>query len=344
LTAAFVSPVTAAENVNAGGSPAPNPKSYGFWNNVKSPDQFDSWRRGVVAFYRKAIGIKPSFEPLPLDTADTETIQVGNNVTRHRIEYNTTDGLRIPAYLFVPKTDKPVPAIIVYHGHGDGKINAAEREGTNENALARYLAETLGYIVLAPDARSFGEFKIPRAESHTDYYFSLMSKNKLYMSKLMEDGYQDLALLRSIPRADTKRIGVAGISMGSWRALNFAVLHEEAAATVVTGLYIPWDYLFSDKHCRCQHIPKLAMKLDAEDFAATVFPRDLMIQWGQQDGFYKMGAEGLIGRTEKIAGFLGFADHFVVDRHPAMGHRFSNPEIAGFFHKRFGDGAWNPKN
>jgi hypothetical protein len=162
------------------------------------------------------------------------------------------------------------------------------------------------------------------------------------MSKLMEDGYQDLALLRSIPQADARQIGVAGISMGSWRALNFAVLHEEAAATVVTGLFIPWEYLFSGKHCKCQHIQKLAMKIAAEDFAATIFPRDLMIQWGLKDDYYKMDAEGLIGRTEKIAGYLGYSDHFTVDRHPDMGHRFSNPEIAVFFHKRFGDGAWIP--
>jgi len=111
----------------------------------------------------------------------------------------------------------------------------------------------------------------------------------------------------------------------------------------VSGLFIPWDYLFSERHCRCQHIPALAKKMAMEDLAATIFPRDLMVQWGLEDGFYKMDAEPLIARTVKIADFLGYSDHFVVDRHPGMGHRFSNPEIAAFFHKRFGDGAWAPK-
>ena len=72
-------------------------------------------------------------------------------------------------------------------------------------------------------------------------------------------------------------------------------------------------------------------------------PVDLMVQWGQKDSYYQMDAEGLIERTEKIAGFLGYHDHFFVDRHPDMGHRFSNQEIADFFHARFGDGAWKPE-
>lgn len=346
LAAAVVSfsSVLADENAPGGdkSAAASNPDSYGFWNNVASPDQFDAWRHDALIFYRKIIHIKPSYEALPLNTEITESIQDGDNVTRRRIEYDTTGGLRIPAYLFIPKTDHPVPAVIVYHGHGDGKINAAEREGTNENALARYLAETLGYVVLAPDSRSFGEFKIPHAEKHLDYYFSLLSNNKLYMAKLMEDGYQDMALLRSMPEVDARRVGVAGISMGSWRALNHAVLHDGISATVVAGLFIPWDYLFSGRHCRCQHIPLLARKMAAEDFAAMIFPRDLMIQWGLDDGYYQMGAEDLIARTEKIAAFLGYSSHFTADRHPGMGHRFSNPEIAVFFHKILGDGAWAP--
>jgi len=81
-------------------------------------------------------------KPLPLDMADTESVKVGKNVTRHRIEYNTTDGLRIPAYLFIPKTDKPVPVIIVYHGHGAGKIAAAEGDMLRtQMAILRRLAK-----------------------------------------------------------------------------------------------------------------------------------------------------------------------------------------------------------
>jgi hypothetical protein len=313
-----------------------------FRENVKSPEQFDAWRKRALEFYRKVIRIKASHEALALNAVTTESIPAGNNVTRHRVEYGTTDGLRIPAYLFVPKTGRPVPAIIVYHGHGTGKINSAEGEGTNENALAKYLAEKLGYVVLAPDSRSFGEFEAPGARNHIEYYTGLIAGNRLYMSKLMEDGYQDMALLGTVPEADMGRVGAAGVSMGSWRALNQSVLHEEIAATAAAGLFIPWDYLFSDKHCACQHIPELARRIAAEDFAAMIFPRDLMIQWGLDDKYYQMGAGDLIDRVRGIAEFLGCTDRFTVDRHAGMGHRFSNPEIAAFFHKRFGDGAWKP--
>jgi len=321
-----------------------NENDYSFAANVKSPDRFDAWRSKVLYFYHKTLRIRPDYQALPPDVKFGEKKRIGDRVTRYEISYATTDGLRIPAFLFVPDTEAKVPAVIVYHGHGPGKINAAEGENTNETALARYLAEKLGYVTLAPDARSFGEFKIPGKQSHYDYYFSLIFKNKLYMSKLMEDGYQDLALLRTVERADPERLGVAGISMGSWRTLNFTVMHGEVDAAVVAGLYIPWKYLFSEAHCRCQHVPKLAEKLGMADLAATVFPRKLMIQWGLEDGFYKQEAEDLISKTAATADFLGCPDSFRVDRHEGMGHRFSNPEIAEFFVEALGQGAWPPEN
>ena len=60
---------------------------------------------------------------------------------------------------------------------------------------------------------------------------------------------------------DMERVAVAGISMGSWRTLNFAAMHSEVDAAVVSGLYIPWEWLFSEAHCRCQHpCPSLGKK------------------------------------------------------------------------------------
>jgi len=315
--------------------------NYGFRHNVKSPAQFEDWRKRILDFYRQTLRVPPTDNPAPLNTGITESLACGDNVTRRRIEYDTTDGLRIPAFLFVPKTYHPVPAVIVYHGHGDGKIAAAEREGTNENRIAAYLAETLGYVVLAPDTRTFGEFTAPPLYNHEEYYLSLLERNQLFMTKLMEDGFRDMALLRETPEADATRIGAAGISMGSWRALNHAVLYEDIKAVVVAGLFLSWNYLFSDKHCRCQHIPALAEKMAAEDLAATIFPRDLMIQWGLDDKYHEMDAEGLIARTSGVADFLGYSDHFFVDRQPGMGHGFSNPEVASFLHARLGAGAWN---
>lgn len=304
------------------------------WKNMKSRDDFVAWRKNALDYYRKVIGIDSDYEICPLETAITESVQINSNLDRKRIDYATKDGLRIPAFLFVPKTESPVPAVVVYHGHGDGKINAAEREGTNENALARYIAETLGYVVLAPDSRSFGEFQMSGGVDHAQYFQNLISEEKMYMTKLMEDGFQDMALLRSIPEVDMKRIGIAGVSMGSWRALNTAVLHEEIRATVVAGLYLPWAYFFSERHCACQHIPALSRKMSAEDLGALVFPRDLMIQWGMEDKFFKMGAEELMARTKEIADFVGCPEHFAVDIHSGMDHMFSSPEIADFFRSR----------
>jgi len=320
-------------------------KDYSFTANVKSPEQFPEWKKHVLYFYHRTLRIRPDYRGLPPDVRYEGNERISDRLVRHKISYATTDGLRIPAYLFIPETPGKVPVVIVYHGHGDGKINTvAGGEGTNENALARYIAEKLGYVVLAPDARSFGEFEIGGKNRHYDYFLSLIFKKQLYMAKLMEDGYQDLAVIKTIENADREKIGVAGISMGSWRTLNFAAMHDEVGAAVVSGLYIPWKWLFSEAHCRCQHIPKLAEHMGMEDLAALVFPRRLMIQWGLDDKYHEQDAEALIDRTESIADFLGFEESFSVDRHEGMGHQFSNPGIATFFHDALGDGAWPFEN
>ncbi len=310
-----------------------------FSSNVKSPEQFPQWREQALDFYKHALKYK-GCPAQPLESRYTEEKKVADRVKRYRVEYSTSDGLMIPAYLFTPDAAGKFPVVIVYHGHGDGKINAAEREGTNENALALYLAEKLGYVVLAPDSRSFGEFDIPKSNKHIDYYYSLISKGKLYMEKLMEDSCRDIEFLRTVEKADLSELGAAGISMGSWRTMNFAALHDDVKAAVIAGLYIPWDYLFSAKHCMCQHVPAAKSSMGMEDLAATIFPRSLLIQWGLKDAFHEMGAESLIDRTKKIADTLGYGSSFVVDRHRDMGHSFSNPEAAKFFSDKLGPGAW----
>lgn len=308
---------------------------------LDSRDKHGEWRAALLDFYKSAVGIETNREPIALNATTTEEIKIIEYITRRKIEYNTTDGLRIPAFLFVPETDNPVPAVIVYHGHGEGKINAAEGEGTNENALAKHIALELGYVVLTPDSRTFGEFKIPGAQDHVDYYSSLIAKEQLYLTKLMEDGMQDMALLRGMPEVDASRIGVAGISMGCWRALNHSVLHEEIAATILAGLFLPWDIFFSEKHCACQHAPALAKEIGPEDLAAAILPRSLMIQWGLDDKYYDSNAEELISKVEKTAEFLECRNRLVIDRRPGMGHSFSNPEILNFFRESFGVVARN---
>jgi len=303
-----------------------------------------AWRARVRAYVQCVLGLD-GHTAAPVALEIDGFMRLDGRVTRLALRYRSSPdgspdaGHQIPAFLFVPDASRPVPAVVVYHGHGSGKVNVAEREGSPENALGLRIALDLGYVVLAPDARSFGAAS---TGPHATYWQALPgTPHDNYMTRLARDGYQDMAVLRGMPSVDPGHIGVAGLSLGAWRALLLGLLQRDVSAVVSTGLYIPFGYLFSQGHDGCQHLPALADRLDMEDLGAALAPAGFLVQWGQRDWFYGVNdAEGLLQRTLRIAEAQGVAEGIVRDVHPTVGHQFVVQPIEDFLRARLGPGAW----
>jgi len=126
-----------------------------------------------------------------------------------------------------PSAMDPLPAIIGLHGHFDTPEIFAQ------NFLGADLAAA-GYLVLMPQFRAmacFGaEDEISRKLISGGFHLMAM---RVYETLLLEK------YLRSLPRVDSRRIGILGHSGGSSTA-NLAVHLTDGIAAQVTDYYVDW--------------------------------------------------------------------------------------------------------
>ena len=104
----------------------------------------------------------------PLDLRFESETDCGAYV-RHRVSYQSEPGLRVPAWLLVPRAPGApagAPGVLFLHGHSDfGKDNVAgiDTSPRRRAELARFRLDAgpslarAGFVVLAPDLRGFGE-------------------------------------------------------------------------------------------------------------------------------------------------------------------------------------------
>jgi|ECHnycMinimDraft_1075156.scaffolds.fasta_scaffold00169_15 cephalosporin-C deacetylase-like acetyl esterase len=122
------------------------------------------WREALRLKLSEILGIT-SYSIHDLEPRSLATFRMGEVIVE-KVDYVVERGLRVPAYLLIPENvKKPTPAIIALHGHGSGKddlLGFSKREGDRKGhsqGFVMKLAER-GFVVLAPDARGFGEMAV----------------------------------------------------------------------------------------------------------------------------------------------------------------------------------------
>ncbi len=136
--------------------------------------------------------------------------------TQYYIAY-PSDDLTITGMMHVPTGAGPFPVIVLLHGY-------YEREQYWSGADTWQTAEIFarqGYLVVAPDYRSWGDSDVGLSLFHTG---------------LVVDALNLLTVLDSVPQADTSRIGLWGHSMGGGIATKMLVVDDRVQAAV---LYAP---------------------------------------------------------------------------------------------------------
>jgi len=221
---------------------------------------FDCTARDCLAQYRSFVADHPQFaHPRPfatilteLDAIEAEPLPPVMTLSQEELHVRIIDALNIgfmlegldarplqvtifadplvgefEALQLEPSESDPMPAIIGLHGHFDTPEIFAE------NYLGADLAAA-GYLVLMPQFRAmncFGpEDEISRALISGG--FNLMAM-RVYETLLLEK------YLRSLPRVDSRRIGILGHSGGSSTA-NLAVHLTDGIAAQVTDYYVDW--------------------------------------------------------------------------------------------------------
>lgn len=116
---------------------------------------------------------------------------------QHTVTY-TADGVTVSGVLNLPDGDGPFPAVVLNHGHIDPDVYVT---GQGMNRELDYLARE-GFVVLHTDYRGHAQ---------SDAVSDLEHELRLGYAK---DAIAAVKALRRLPQVDSKRVAMAGRSMG----------------------------------------------------------------------------------------------------------------------------------
>lgn len=243
---------------------------------------------------------------------------------RRKILFASPDGDFIPAYLLLPDGAGRHAAMLCLHQ--TTRIGKGEPAGLGGKANLHYAAELAerGYVALAPDYPSFG-----------DYEYAFDQPN--YVSGTMKGIVNHMCaidLLASLAIVDAKRIGVIGHSLGGHNALFLAAFDERARAVVTScgfnslakymhGNLKGWDQkrympLIGERY----HNSPVEVPWDFMDILGAIAPRALFINAPlHDDNFEVSGVDDSVRPVEKR-----FRRNDLVVLHPDCAHDFP-PEV-----------------
>jgi dienelactone hydrolase len=185
-------------------------------------------RVAILKQMEKAMGPLPGPErKVPLDVKVISEEKLDGYV-RKKVTFAVEKGDRVPAWLLIPNSagQKKLPAMLCLHqtiAIGKDEPVGLGKQPSKQQAL--HLVER-GYVCLAPDYPSFGEYQ---------YDFQAAFKRGDYQSGTMKAIWNNMRAvdyLQSLPKVDGERIGVIGHSLGGHNAMFTAAFDERLKAIV----------------------------------------------------------------------------------------------------------------
>jgi dienelactone hydrolase len=164
---------------------------------------------------------------VPLDVTIVSEEKLDGYV-RKKVTFAVGKGDCVPAWLLIPISSEKVkrPAMLCLHqtiAIGKDEPIGLGKQQSKQQAL--HLVQR-GYVCLAPDYPSFGEYK---------YDFQAAFKRGDYQSGTMKaiwNNMRAIDYLQSLAEVDSERIGVIGHSLGGHNAMFTAAFDERIKATV----------------------------------------------------------------------------------------------------------------
>lgn len=236
---------------------------------VKTAADWRLRRAQILAAMQEAMGPLPDRTKLaPLDVQETKR-EAGEGYERKTLTFaaHLADAPvdRVPAHLYLPEgfdEAKPRAAMLVLHQtSAAGKHDVGPETIPQNRGLAAELARR-GYVVLAPDYPSFGEYKFDfAAEFRAGRYTSGTMKGVFNHMRAVD-------LLQELKGVDKDRIGVIGHSLGGHNAMFLAAFDERVKVVVSSCGWTPFEDYYGGKIAGWtsdRYMPRLrdVYKLDA---------------------------------------------------------------------------------
>jgi dienelactone hydrolase len=298
---------------------------------VKTAADWQQRRAAILAGMQEAMGKMPGPDAkVPLDMQQSGETFEGEGYYRLTISYAAEKNDRVPAYLYLPKSPPGIklPAMLALHPTSPLGKDVVDDKGPRPNrGYAKELAER-GYVVLAPDYPSFGDYK--SYDFNSDDYVSGTMKG-------IWNHLRGVDLLASLKEVDPERIGVIGHSLGGHNAMFVGVFDERLKVIVSSCGWTPFHDYYGGKIAGWtsdRYMPKLKTDYDLDpdrvpfDFyevVAALAPRAFFSCSPVSDSNFDVaGVRKAIPLARQVYQLLGAAENLQV-RYPDSEHDFPTP-------------------
>ena len=234
--------------------------------------------------------------------------------TREKMIIHTEPGIEMTFYLLKPDNAKPgekLPVIIAPHGHGSNGKSAVcgDDKGSQliKDTIKRYnytygieFAKR-GFMVLAPDARGFGERMEKYVQNDPE---KVLASSCTFLNSMANPlglcvtGMWTWDLIRltdyvfSRDDTDKNRVNCGGLSGGGLQTLWLAAMDERVKNVIISGYFYGYKQSILEMQCcSCNYVPGLWENADIGDICSLIANRGVFIETGDIDDLN--GKDGL---------------------------------------------------
>ncbi len=250
---------------------------------------------------------------------------------REAVSYAVERGERVRAYLFLPDTPTPHPAVLCVHQHHRqfhlGKSEPAGLAGDPEQFYARELAAR-GYVTLAPDAIAFEERQHPVLHGQDYERFEAnkrLTEGSSLQAKMLWDLVRAVDYLAGRREVDPRRIGCLGHSLGGQETLFLCATDRRIAVGVSSCGFSSYRALFDGaiNHNFAAYVPGLLQYGDLDRVLSLVAPRPFLALAGRDDPIFPLAGVRTTVRAARRA-YVGAKERLQLRVFPGS-HAFTAP-------------------
>lgn len=277
-----------------------------------------------------------------IDTKETDQFD------RHLVEYIGNEDDSIKAYLFIPKNEEIIGALLVHHQHNGerhfGKSEVAGIVGDEFQAFCPALAKK-GFIALAPDSICFEDRRknqqgtVPDKNPDNDWlqhYNEMcyrMLNGKTLMKKVLEDASLGINILLQQDEIEKNRIGILGHSYGGNTVIFQSALDNRIKFACSSGAVCSYKTKFENFTGieMAEVIPNFTKEFDIEDLLKLIPPREFLILSADNDPYSQDANEIYSSLIKEGEDFFSIKEYY-------GGHRLDKERfdfVINWFVKKF---------
>lgn len=270
---------------------------------------FSIWRTEARTRVMECLLTPPpavDFDPLVIAEQDR-----GSYVAR-KVVFNISGDSRVLAFMLVPKSKGPHPAVLLLHDHGAkfdiGKEKVIEpwdepaekiasaRDWVNTCYGGRFIGDELakkGYVCLSVDMFNWSDRGGGGYDGQQVLACNFFNMGMSFAGLIAHEDLRAAEFLSQQPEVDPRRIAAMGLSVGGFRTWQVAALSEHIAAgvsvcwmTTHNAQMFPGSNQVRGQSAYTMAHPGLSHYLDYPDVASIACPKPMMFCCASRDGLF----------------------------------------------------------